>query len=277
MAHALWSGSITFGLVNIPVQLFSAEKPSAQVHLHLLDRKTHTRIHNLRVNEHGAEVPWEQIDHAYEFNKGKYVIVDQKMLEKTAAQNFETIDIDCFVPSAQIDPIYFEKPYFLIPGAQGSKGYALLHEILKDNAQVGIANIVIRTRQHIAAIVPSNDHLMLIILRYAKELHKAADFVAKCKTKAKPKPTAVKITAKERALAQQLIAKMSGKWKPEQYTDDNKELLQKLINASIKKGKTVSSKAKPVAKGAKIVDFAELLQQSVQKRGTPKPRAKRKS
>lgn len=263
MARAIWKGNITFGLVNIPVQLFSAEKPSSQIHLHLLDRKTHTRIHNLRVNEMGKEVPWDEIDHAYEFSKGKYVIVNQKMLEKTAAENYETIEIDRFVPAADIDPIFFAKPYYLIPSEAGLKGYTLLHDIIAKGNKAGIASVVIRTREHIAAIIPHNNYLVLILLRYAKELHKVTD-VAASKPSKNPK---LKITAKETTLATQLVNSMSGAWQPERYLDNNKELLRKLINADIKKGKTISKKAQPAPKSEKIVDFAQLLQQSVNKSG----------
>ncbi|HSX19919.1 MAG TPA: Ku protein [Gammaproteobacteria bacterium] len=259
MARAIWKGSISFGLVNIPVQLFSAEKPSEQLHFHLLDKKTHTRIHNQRVNEMGQEVPWDEIDHAYEFQKGKYVIVNQKMLEKAAAANYETVEIAKFVPFAQIDPVYLAKPYYLIPTESGLKGYTLLHDILKRTKSAGIATVVIKTREHIAAIIPQDDYLTLIILRYAKELHALKEFAALTpKTKSK-----LKITPKEIALAEQLVSSMSGKWQPEKYLDNSNELLRKLINADIKKGKAISKKAKTVAKSEKVLDFAELLKKSV--------------
>lgn len=259
MARPIWKGSITFGLVNIPVFLYTAEKPGAQLHFHLLDKKTHTRIHNQRVNAMGQEVSWDDIDHAYEFQKGKYVIVDQKMLEKTAAANYETVEIEKFVPFAEIDPIYFAKPYFLIPGETGIKGYMLLHDILLRTKKAGIATVVIKTREHLAAIIPQQDFLTLIILRYAKEVHSLAEFAAQSPLK----KSKLKIKAQETELAEKLVSSMSGKWQPEKYHDNSKELLLKLINVDIKKGKSVSKKVKPTAHSEKVLDFAELLKKSV--------------
>lgn len=260
MARPIWKGSISFGLVNIPVSLFSAEKPSEGLHFHLLDKKTHSRIHNQRVNEQGQEVAWDEIDHAYEFQKGKYVIVNPKMLEKAAATNYETIQIEKFVPFTQIDPIYFSKPYYLIPNESGSKGYMLLQDILTRTKKAAIAYVVIKTREHLAAIIPQGEFLTLIILRFAKELHSLQEFAKEAPLK---KHTG-KLKPKEITLAEQLVTSMSGKWQPEKYKDNSKELLKKLINADIKKGKSVSERAKPKPKtDKKVVDFAELLAKSV--------------
>jgi DNA end-binding protein Ku len=269
MARPIWKGNISFGLVNIPVNLFTAEKPSEQIHLHLLDKKTHSRIHNQRVNEQGKEVAWDDIEHAYEFEKGKYVIVDQKMLEKTAANNYETVEISEFVPLAQIDPIYFEKPYFLLPGEAGVKGYILLHDILLRTKKVGIANVVIKTREHMAAILPQGDFLTMIILRYAKDLHTLDEF-----SELNPlSKTKIKIQPRELALAEQLVQSMSSKWTPKQYHDNNKELLLKLIKSDIKRGKSIVDKAKVAKatqaakkathKSEKVLDFMQLLKESV--------------
>lgn len=267
MVRPIWKGNISFGLVNIPVNLFSADKPSEQIHLHLLDRKTHSRIHNQRVNERGNPVEWEDIEHAYEFEKGKYVVVDQKMLEKTAANNYETVEISEFVPLSQINPIFFEKPYFLLPGESGAKGYILLHDILKRTKKVGIATVVIKTREHLAAILPQQDFLIMIILRYAKDLHDLKDFADH-----NPLQNAkIKISAREMTLAEQLVESMSGKWEPKEFRDNNKELLLKLIKSNIKAGKSIVAKSKTSKKvsgkadhkSEKVLDFMELLKKSV--------------
>lgn len=266
MARAIWKGHISFGLVNIPVSLFSAEKSSKQVAMHLLDKKTHSRIHNQRVNEKGSPVAWENIEHAYEFEKGKYVVVDQKMLEKTASSNYETVEILSFVPLDQIDPIYFEKPYYLLPGEAGNKGYVLLHDILQRSRKVGIANVVIKTKEHLAAILPQNGILTLITLRYAKEIYvtnEIADNEIKELSKIKLQPREIK-------LAEELVQKMSTKWQPKDFRNNNKELLLKLIQGSIKQGKTITSKSKTTKtqtssghKGEKVLDFMEILKRSV--------------
>ncbi len=281
MARPIWHGNISFGLVNIPVNLFSAAKPSEQISFHLLDKKTHSRIHNMRVNDRGKEVPWEDIERAYEFEKGKYVIVDQKMLEQTAANNYETVEIAEFVPLAQIDPIYFEKPYYLLPGESWLKGYVLLHDILQRTKKVGIANVVIKTRQHVAVILPQQEYLTMILLRYAKELRNLNDF----DTENKLQKTKVKITAKEMQLAEQLVESMTSKWNPKDYRDNNKELLIKLINKDIKRGKSIIDKQK-VTKAKKdvmraahksetVVDIMELLKKSVAKKEKNGPTRKK--
>jgi DNA end-binding protein Ku len=264
MIRPIWRGNISFGLVNIPVNLFTAEKHSSVIHFHLLDKKSHTRIHNQRVNERGQEVPWEDIEHAYEFEKGKYIVVNEKMLEKTAAENYETVEITDFVPLAQIDPIYFAKPYYLMPRESGLKGYVLLHDILQRTKKVGIAKVVIKTREHVAMIMPQGDYLTMIILRYAKELRMLAEF----NTEAKLQGNKIKITNREMELAEQLVESMSGKWDPKQYRDNSSELLLKLIKNDIKQGKTVAdkSKIKKSPQGAEVVDFMELLKRSTQKK-----------
>lgn len=270
MARPIWRGNITFGLVSIPVNLYTAEKVSEQMHLHLLDKKTHSRIHNQRVNERGTEVAWENIEHAYEFEKGKYVVVDPKSLEKTAATNYETIEISEFVPFAQINPIYFAKPYYLLPSDTGQKGYVLLHDILKRTKKVGIATVVIKTRQHLAALLPQGEYITMIILRYAKDVHAVEDFVGVDKL------SKITTTAKEMQLAEQLVESMSSKWEPKQYHDDNKELLLKLIKSNIKRSKNIvtskttktsrSVKTNKVSSDEKIVDFMSLLKESVAKK-----------
>ena len=261
MARPIWKGSISFGLVNIPVHLFTAEKPSEQMHFHLLDKKTHGRIHNQRVNEKGDPVAWDDIQKAYEFEKGKYTIVDQAMLEKTAAKNYETVEISNFVPLSQIDPFLFKNPYYLLPGESGLKGYSLLHDILQRTKKVGVANVVIKTRQHLAIILPVQNLLGLIILRYANELHEIDDFA-----EANPLPaTKLKISARELELAEQLVNNMSSKWQPQKFHDQNKELLLKLIKSNIKKGKTITNKKETISahKSDKVYDFMELLKKSV--------------
>ena len=266
MARPIWKGSISFGLVNIPVHLFTAEKPSERVHFHLMDKKTHTRIHNQRVNEKGMPVDWENIQKVYEFEKGKYTVIDQKMLEKAAAKTYETVEIIKFVPIDQIHPFLFVTPYYLLPGETGLKGYTLLHDILHRTKKAGIANVVIKTRQHLAIILPVADVLGLILLRYSNELHAIEDF-----SKYNPMPkNKIKISARELELAEQLVNNMSGKWQPEKFHDQSKDLLLKLIKSNIKLGKTITDKSKKthkeaanIQKSGQVYDFMELLKKSV--------------
>lgn len=267
MARPIWKGSISFGLVNIPVHLFTAEKPSEQLHFHLLDKKTHSRIHNQRINEKGTPVAWEDIQKAYEFEKGKYTVIDPKMLEKIVAKNYETVEISNFVPLNQIDPFLFQTPYYLLPGESGLKGYALLHDILQRTKKVGVASVVIKTRQHLAIILPVHNLLGLIILRYANELHEVEDFSESNPLISKK----IKISAREIELAEQLVNNMSSKWQPQKFSDKSKELLLKLIKTDIKHGKIITEHPKstnkkettPMPDSDKIYDFMELLKKSV--------------
>ena len=277
MSRPIWRGSISFGLVNIPVQLYSAEKKSETIHFHLLDKKNHTRIQNQRINKAtGKIVNWNDIEKAYEFEKGKYVAVDQNKLEKMAAKNYETIEIMDFVLSSQVDPIFFEKPYYLIPNESGFKGYILLQEILKETGKIGIAKIVIKTREHLAAIISIHNFLALITLRYAKELKDIKEFSESFANLKK-----IKITQKEKDLAEKLVNSMTAKWDANKYPDQGKELLMKLIKDSIKKGHLLTDESKTLMpskhdkyKGVsseKVVDFMALLKKSLDEKQHHEP------
>lgn len=278
MLRPIWKGNISFGLVNIPVRLFSAKKTSEQIHFHLIDKKTHTRIHNKRVNEKGTEVAWEDIEKAYEFEKGKYVIVDTKMLEKAAAENYETVAITNFVDFNQIDPFLFEAPYYLLPSEDGIKGYTLLQDILSRTKKIGIADVVLHTKQHIAVIMPIDKYLGMIILSYPQEIRNIEEF----DDEKFLSNTKFKITPKELSLAEQLVKSMSGKWQPNKMKDETKEILQKLIKQQIKSGKTITEKAKKSSKkhvsesdkSGKVYDFMDLLKKSVAEKEHRKPKKK---
>jgi DNA end-binding protein Ku len=282
MLRPIWKGSISFGLVNIPVRLFSAKKPSEQIHFHLMDKKTHTRVHYKRVNEKGTEVAWEDIEKAYEFEKGKYVVINTKMLEKAAAENYETVAITNFVDFDQIDPFLFETPYYLLPDENGIKGYTLLQDILTRTKKVGIAEVVIRTKQHIAVIIPIQKSLGMILLSYPQEIRNIEEFDEENLLNS----TKFKVSAKELALAEQLVKNMTGKWQPKKLHDETKEILHKLIKQQIKAGKTITEKAKKSSKkhvepfdksgdkSGKVYDFMDLLKKSVAEKEKRKPKKK---
>jgi DNA end-binding protein Ku len=276
MSRPIWKGTISFGLVNIPVTLYSAEQRS-DLHFHLLDSRDHARIRYERVNEiTGKETPWNKIVKAYEFEKGNYIIVDEKELEKTAAENFQTVEIQDFVEQKSIEPIYFDKPYYLLPSKQGEKGYILLRKTLEQTHKVGIVKVVIRTRQHIAALLPYKNVLLLNILRFAKEIRKQEEFEISDENAKRQA-----ISHKEIHMAERLVESMTTKWEPQKYHDENRELLAKLINEKIKRNKGVTSPATPeiehkakITSGAKVIDFMELLKKSIkEKERKPKRRA----
>lgn len=275
MPRPIWKGNISFGLVNIPVALYSAEKPATKtLHFHLLDSSNHARIRYEKVNEQtGKVVPWEKIEKAYEFEKGNYVIVDEKVLEKTAAETSETVEIEEFVDKKSLDPIHFNKPYYLFPGKAGEKGYILLRDTLERSEKIGIAKVVIRTRQYLTALLPYKKLLILMVLRYDNEIRDTEEFkIPESKLKT------YKVSQKEVEMAEKLIESMSSQWNPKKYHDKNRELLTNWIQKKVKrkssvfaKGKTASNKEK-MPKG-QVIDFMELLKKSIQEK-KKKPKGK---
>lgn len=275
MARPIWKGNISFGLVYIPVSLCSAEKPSSELHFHLLDKRNHNRVRYERVNvSTGKEVPWEEIEKAYEFEKGNYVVVDQKELEKTAYENSQTVELENFVDKDAVNSLYYIKPYYLIPTKQGEKGYVLLRETLERTKKIGIAKVVIRTRQHLAAIIPYKNVLVLNLIRFSNEVRDIDEFSI---------PTgdlkSYKVSPKEIEMAEKLIKSMSLKWNPKKYRDENRELLHKWIQHKVKHGKAVStgetaeeSKPRKTKKTAEVIDFMSLLKKSIENKDIKKRR-----
>jgi len=267
MARPIWNGNITFGLVNIPVELYSAERQSEDLQFHLLDSRNHARIRYERVNEEtGKPVSWDRIVKAYEFEKGNYVIVDAKELEKTAAENNQVVQLEEFIPEKDLEPVYFTKPYYLVPTKQGEKGYALLFETLKDTKMAGLMKVVIRTREYLAALLPYKNILLLNLMRFPKEVRSPEEFYVSANT-TKTHP----ISAKEIEMAEHLVASMATKWDPKKYHDKNRELLQKWIEGKIAKKKhvKVATKEKVAIAGmpkGKVIDFMVLLKKSIKQK-----------
>src|SRR5476649_724365 len=161
MARPVWNGSISFGLLNVPVQIFSGER-SVDLHFRMLDGRDKKPIRYERVNsDTGEEVAWKDIVKAFEYEKGNYVVIPEQELRAAAPEMTETVEIEAFVERDAISPMYFEKPYFLVPGKKAEKGYVLLREVLRRTGKVGIARVVIRTRQYFAMLMPREDALVL--------------------------------------------------------------------------------------------------------------------
>jgi len=260
MARAIWKGSISFGLVNIPVGLYSAETRD-DISFKLLDRKTKSPIHYKRVSEEsGKEVPWDETVRGYEVSKGKYVVLSDQDLKRAAPEATQTIDIQGFVDLEDISTLYFDKPYYLAPDSKGSKAYSLLRETLRRTGKVGIAKVVIRTRQYLAAVVArgESDVLTLELMRYAHELRDPEDLdVPRGKSG---------VSEKELQMAIRLVEGMEEAWDPDQYKDDYRSDLMKLIEERAESGELEGSTApvpKPEAAGAKVVDLMAMLKQSL--------------
>ena len=271
MPRSLWKGSISFGLVNIPVVLYSAENRNS-FDLSLLDRRDMQPVGFKRYNkETGKEVSWDQIVKGYEYEKNRYVVLTEEDFRRANVEATQTIDILCFVQAEDIAPTFFETPYYLAPDKRGEKGYALLRETLKKTGQVAIATVVIRTRQYIAAMIPWDDMMVLNTLRYANELRPTKDLDIPEKSL-----KAAGVTPRELEMAAKLVEEMSDKWKPAQYKDTYHDDLLQMIEKRIKAGKTevITEPGKDGKEDkpgrAKVVDLMALLKRSVQQSGRPK-------
>ena len=266
MARGLWKGAISFGLVNVPVELFSAQQRSSEIDLTMLDRRDMAPVGYKRVNKaSGQEVPWEDVVKGYEYEDGRYVVLSEEDFRRANPGLSRTVDIVAFVERAEIAPQYFETPYYLGPGKRGEKAYALLRDALEKAGKVGIAMVVIRTKQYLAALVPQDGTLMLNTLRYASELKSAADLDIPGKLKG------AKVTAKELDMALRLVDDMSDGWQPEKYHDTYHEDLLRRIEEKIKAGQTEEltepEKQAKAEKGGEVIDLMALLKKSVEKRG----------
>lgn len=264
MPASIWKGSISFGLLNIPVSLQKAEEEKA-LHFSMLDEKDLSPIKYKKINaQNGREVPWERITKGYEYEKGRFVIIKKEDLKAANPKATQTIDIEDFVELSEIDFMFMEKPYYLVPQKNGIKGYFLLSEALKKTKKVAIAKVVIRTKQHLVAVMARDNYLILEILRFGHEVLdvKEVKYFADIH---KPK-----FSPKEIKMAEELIAGMTSKWKPDQYKDTYNTDVMKIIKAKIKKGhgKDIEYEKAPKEKASsdKVIDLMPLLKKSLEQK-----------
>ena len=279
MARPIWNGVVSFGLLNVPVQLYTASR-SVDLHFRMLDARNRKPVRYERINaETGEEVPWKQVVKAYEYAKGNYVVVKEDELRKIAPEATESVDIETFVDQASIDPMYFEKPYYLLPLKKSEKGYVLLREALRRTGKVAIARVVIRTRQYLAMLMPHNDSLVLDLLRFPQEIVAAEDFKFP-----RGAPSKFRITEAEMTMAENLLKSMSGEWKPAAYKDEFRDKLRKLLQKRVDKEHgtlTIDENAADETQhdaSSNVVDFMSLLKRSLaSKGGAAKPRARKRT
>jgi len=263
MARPIWTGTLSFGLLNVPVSLMSGER-SVDLHFRMLDSRSNTPVRYERVNaETGEEVPWKEIVKAFEYAKGSYVVLEPEDIKSAAADGREVVDVKAFVEADSIGPEYFEKPYFLVPGKKAEKGYVLLREVLKRTGRIGIARVVIRTREYLSAVMPRGNALVLMLLRYPQELVDAEDYRI-------PEGAAseYRISPKEIQMAEQLIESMSDEWNPAEYRDEFRDRLRKVIEQRMKSKGVVTTESEdeadmPENATTNVVDFMSLLQKSL--------------
>src|SRR6266404_1272668 len=227
MARAIWKGSISFGLVNIPIALYPATRKE-ELKFRLLRKGDLSPVNYKRVAERdGKEVPWDQIVKGYEYENGKYVVLKEEDFERVDLEATQTVDIQDFVQVDEIDPIFFYKPYYLEPQKGGDKAYALLRDALKDSKKVGIAKVVIKTREYLAGVKPEDGALVLELMHFADEL---AD------TEKLHVPKKVEAGKREMNMAKSLIESMTAKWNPEKYHDEYRQALMEVIEEKVEAG-----------------------------------------
>jgi len=270
MARPIWTGTLSFGLLNIPVALMSGER-KVDISFRMLDSRDRKPIRFERVNaDTGEEVPWKDIVKAFEYDKGSYVVVEKEDIASAAPETHESVDVEAFVDRDEIGLRFFEKPYILVPGKKAEKGYVLLRDTLAGTGKVGVARVVIRTREYLCAVVPEGDALVLMMLRYPQELVEPEEYKLPA-----GKAGDYRITAKEREMAETLIASMSAPWKPDDYEDEFRKRLETIIRKRIKaRGATTKivdvEPAESEDAATNVVDFMALLQKSLDsKKRTP--------
>jgi DNA end-binding protein Ku len=276
MARSIWKGSVSFGLVEIPVSLVAAEEAN-ELAFHQIDKRTFSRVGMNRVNkETGEEVPWSEIVRGYEYEPDEYVVLTDEDLRKANAKATKTIDIEDFVDQSEIDPRYYERPYYLEPIKRGSKSYALLRETLERTGKVGIASVVLRTRQRMAALMVRDGVLVLELLRYSYELRDPKKLDLEVPD---TDMTKLGISEREVKLAERLVKDMSARWNPKKYKDTYREDVLAMIDKKIKSGQTHvieqpgGDDQAEVSPKSDVVDLMPLLKKSVEDREASRSRS----
>ncbi len=266
MARAIWKGSISFGLVNIPIGLYPATRKE-DVKFRLLRKSDLSPVNYKRVAEKdGKEVPWDQIVKGYEYEKGKYIVLKEEDFQRVDLEATQTVDIQDFVDLDEIDPIFFYKPYYLEPQKGGDKAYALLRDSLKEKKKVGIAKVVIKTREYLAGVKPEDGALVLELMHFGDELIDTSKLHL---------PKKAEVGKRELNMATALIDSMSAKWNPEKYKDDYREALMEVIEEKVEAGgKEIEAKPRKAAKPTKVIDLVKVLQQSLEQTGSKKKTAR---
>jgi DNA end-binding protein Ku len=266
MARSLWKGNISFGLINIPVSIASAENPQEAPEFNLIDKRDHGHIGYLKINKNtGKKVDNRYIVKGLKLESGKYSIFEQDELSKLRLKGTNSIDLQQFVDKDEIDPAFFEKPYYLLPEKGGAKTYVLLRETLKNTGKFGVGLLVIHQKQHLALIGVSGAALVLELIRYPSELKSSDEYELPA-----PGTKSAKISPKEVTMAEHLVEELSDPWKPQKYKDTFHEELMKAVK---KKAKVTVEDAPEEGENpaptssSKVLDLMPLLEKSIRERG----------
>ena len=263
MPRAMWKGAIAFGLVNIPVELYSATRDH-RPKFRLLHAKDESPVHYERVcQSEGKPVGWDDLVKGYEYEKGQFVVLSKDDFKTAALEKTKTIDILDFVDPKEVDERYFETPYYLQPGKGADRAYALIREAIRDSGKIGIAKIILREAQHLAAVEAIGDALVLTMMRFADELVDLAEFRF---------PKAEGIRQPEMKMALQLIDSLASSWDPAKYTDEYKENLMRVIQAKLK-GRKPRLEERETPQSADVVDLMARLRASLEGKGAASSRS----
>jgi len=263
--RAIWKGAISFGLINIPISLYPATRRE-ELHFHFLRKSDLSPVNYKRVAEKdGKEVPWDQVVKGFEYEKGRYVVLSDEDFTRADVKATQTVDIVNFVRLDEINPLLFYKPYFMESGKGGDKAYALLREALKTSSKVAIAKVVLKTRQHLAAVKPQGKGLMLELMHFTDEMLEPSEFKM---------PAAGAASPAETKMAMQLVDSMTAEWAPQSYKDDYRLALKKMIKERVDKGEARPTSAASVPKvvPTKVVDLFSVLKRSIEEAQTPHQR-----
>lgn len=263
----IWKGSISFGLVTIPVSVFSATSSSEKISFKMLRKDDLSPIRYKRVAEaDGKEVPWDDIVKGYEYEKDKYVVFTDKDFDAVELASTDTISIQDFVELDQINPIYFHTPYYLEPMKGGGGAYALLRDVLADTGKVGVAKVAMRNREHLAAVKANGSLLVMELMHFAHEIAPADAIKV---------PAEKKLGAREKEMAKTLVEQMSSDWEPERYKDEYAAAVMKLVDEKVKAGgKEIPTHKKHAPAATNVVDLVKVLQESLAATGKATAKSK---
>ena len=256
--RAMWKGAVTFGLVNIPVALYPAVRKEG-VKFRMLRKSDLSPINYKRVAEaDGKEVPWDQVAKGYEYEKGKFVVLEDEDFKRVDGEASQTIHIIDFVELGEIDPIHFDTPYYLEPQKSGHKAYLLLREVLEQTGKIGIAKVVLKTKEHLAALKPNGTFLLLQLMHFADDIVPVEGLQG---------PKDEKPDKREAEMARTLVESMTEAWNPKKYKDDYSIGLLQMIDQKLKAG-TKGAKGKAAARttaaaGANVINLLDVLQKSL--------------
>lgn len=266
--RAIWKGTISFGLVSIPVSLFPAIRRE-ELQFRLLRGSDLSPVNYKRVAEKdGREVPWDKIVKGYEYEKGKFIVIKEEDFKRVDVEATQTVDIMNFVALEDVNPLLFYKPYHLEVGKGGGKAYILLRDALNKSGKIAIARVVIKTRQHLAAIKPQGKNLMLELMHFPDELRDSSDLKA---------PEGSAPGKAEINMAEKLIESMTTPWQPEEYKDEYREALEEMIEEKVAHGEVKPSRPAKTRRPSNVIDLVAVLQESLKKTGGSKPASAKKT